>query len=152
VLVVAGAFLYRMTHTSVRVIASELTADHVKCFMVNAVLGTHHSPAAVESSLASSFGWHAQLPPRPEEEGLELVGARPCLYGEGHVAHIMYKHDGRPVSVFMLPGARGPEALLEVFGHHALLWSEGERTFVLIARESEEEAKRLVSFLRRSLH
>jgi anti-sigma factor RsiW len=151
VLIVASAFLYRMTHTSAGVIASELTADHVKCFMVNAVLGTHHSHAAVESSLARSFGWSAQLPPHPEQEGLELVGARPCLSGEGRVAHIMYRHEGRPVSVFMLPGARGPEALLDVLGHQALLWSEGERTFVLIARESEEETKRLVSFLRRTL-
>jgi anti-sigma factor RsiW len=151
VVVVVGAFLYRMTHTSELVIARELTADHVKCFLVNAVLGTRQSAAAVESSLASRFGWQAHLPSNPEHEELELVGERPCLYGEGRVAHIMYRHQGKPVSVFMLTGAREPEALLDVMGHQAVFWSQGERTFVLIARESEEEVKKLAAFLHDTL-
>lgn len=151
VLVVAGAFLYRMTQTSTRLMAAELTADHMKCFMLNAVLGAAHSPAVVESSLAAGFGWQAHLPERPEQAGLELVGARPCLYGEGKIAHIMYKHNGKPVSVFMLPGDQRGDQVLAVLGHEASIWTEGNRTFVLIARESRAELDRLASFVHASL-
>jgi hypothetical protein len=151
VLIVGGAFLYRMTQISTRVMAAELTADHVKCFLVNGMLRTTQSHAAVESSLAAGFGWDAQLPERPEEAGLELVGARPCLYGEGRVAHIMYRHNGDPVSVFMLPEKQRPEELLGVLGHEVAIWSHGDRTFVIVARKSSAEVERIASFVQATL-
>ena len=75
----------------------------MKCFAANSLLGTHDAPAAVESSMLSAFGWHLHLPEQFDASGLELVGARRCLYGEGKVAHLMYRDQGRPVSIFMLP-------------------------------------------------
>jgi anti-sigma factor RsiW len=151
VLVVAAAFLYRLTDGSTRVMAAELTADHVKCFMMNSVLGTSHGAAAVESSMAARFGWNAHLPAEPARAGLELVGGRPCLYGDGRMAHIMYRYKGRPVSVFMLPKKRRPEELLHIMGHEAAIWSEGDRTFVLIAREPRSEVERIAKFVHASL-
>ena len=152
VLIVGGAFLYRLTERSSRVLAAELTADHLKCFgVINGVLGTHDEPAAVERSMASRFDWHMRLPEQPDRAGLRLVGARPCLYGEGRVAHIMYRHNGRPVSVFMLPKATRPEEIVEVMGHQAAIWSAGDRTFVLIAREPPAEVARMVSFVQAGL-
>jgi len=151
VLIVGGAFLYRMTQLSTRVMAAELTADHVKCFLVNGVLRTAQSQAAVESSLAAGFGWDAHLPERPEEAGLELVGARPCLYGEGRVAHIMYRHNGDPVSVFMLPDTHRPDELVGVWGHEAAIRSRGERTFVIVARKPRAEVEQIASFVHATL-
>jgi anti-sigma factor RsiW len=151
VLLVGAAFLYRLTDSSTRVMAAELTADHVKCFMMNSVLGTAQAPSVVESSMAASFGWDAHLPEEPHRAGLELVGGRPCLYGEGRVAHIMYRHNGKPVSVFMLPKKRRPEELRRVMGHEAAIWSEGDRTFVLIAREPRSEVERIAEFVHASL-
>jgi anti-sigma factor RsiW len=151
VLLVGAAFLYRLTESSTRVMAAELTADHMKCFMINTVLGTSHPAAAVESSMATSFGWNARLPDHTAEIGLELVGSRPCLYGEGRVAHIMYRHNGKPVSVFMLPKKRRPEELLHVMGHEAAIWSDGDRTFVVIAREPRSEVERIAEFVHASL-
>ena len=152
VLIVGGAFLYQLTDRSSRVLAAELTADHLKCFgVINGVLGTHDEPAAVESSMASRFGWRMRLPEQPDRAGLQLVGARPCLYGEGRVAHIMYRHNGRPVSVFMLPKTTRPEEIVEVMGHEAAIWSAGDRTFVLIAREPPAEVARMVSFVQAGL-
>jgi anti-sigma factor RsiW len=151
VVLVGGAFLYELTDRSVRVMAAELTADHVKCFGLNRVLGTHQDAAAVEGAIGSSFGWHVRLPDRPDRAGLELVGARPCLYGEGRVAHIMYHHNGRPVSVFMLPKTARPDEVVEVMGHEAAIWSLGDRTFVLIAREPRAEVERMASFVQAGL-
>jgi anti-sigma factor RsiW len=151
VLIVGGAFLYRMTQISTRVLAAELTADHLKCAVMNSIAGTAQSPAFVESSMSSRFGWQADLPDHPEEAGLELIGARPCLYGEGAVGHIMYKHQGSTVSVFMLPGSRRPEQHLGVLGHQAAIWSTGDRTFVVIARKSQAELERIAAFIHDTL-
>jgi anti-sigma factor RsiW len=151
-LVVGGAFLYQATDRSVRVLAAELTADHVKCIAMNRALGTHQVPAAVESSMASGFGWRMHLPEHPEQVGLELIGSRPCLYGEGKVAHIMYRHDGRAVSLFMLPKTSRAQQLVRVLGHEAAIWCVGNRTFVLVAREPRPEVERIASFVQASLH
>lgn len=152
VLIVGGAFLYQLTARSASVLAAELTADHLKCFgVINGLLGTHDEPVAVESSMASRFGWRMRLPEQPDRAGLQLVGARPCLYGAGRVAHIMYRHHGRPVSVFMLPKTTRSEEMIEVMGHEAAIWSAGDRTFVLIAREPPAEVARMVSFVQTGL-
>jgi anti-sigma factor RsiW len=151
VVVVGGAFVYQITDKSARVMAAELTADHVKCFAMNSVLHTHDAPTAVESSMISGFGWQMRLPDEPARAGLELVGARPCLYGEGKVAHIMYRHQGRPVSLFMLPNASRSRELVEVFGHQAAIWCVGNRTFVLISREPKREVEQMASFVQASL-
>jgi anti-sigma factor RsiW len=150
-LVVGGAFVYQATDKSARVLAAELTADHVKCFAMNGVFGRHEGTAAVESSMANSFGWLAHLPDDPGRAGLQLVGSRQCLYGEGEIAHIMYRHDGRPVSLFMLPKTARTEELVEVLGHEAKIWCVGNRTFVLVARAPRPEVERLASFVQESL-
>jgi anti-sigma factor RsiW len=147
VLIVGGAFLYRMTQISTRVMAAELTADHLKCAVINSIAGTEQASTAVESSMSSRFGWRAQLPEHPEAAGLELIGARPCLYGEGSVAHIMYRHEGTTLSVFMLPRSHRPEEHLGLLGHQAAVWSIDDRTFVVIARKSREELDRIASFI-----
>ena len=152
VLIVGGAFLYELTDRSTTLMAAELTADHVKCFgILNSLLGTDHEPAAVEGSMVSSFGWHVRLPEHADQAGLDLVGARPCLYGEGRVAHIMYRHNGHPVSIFMLPKSARAEEFLDVMGHRAAVWSVGDRTFVLIASEPRKEVERMASFVQGAL-
>ena len=151
VLVVGGAFVYQATDKSVRVLAAELTADHVKCFAMNRALGTHAGATAVESSMADGFDWRMHLPADPASAGLELVGSRQCLYGEGEIAHIMYRHDGHPVSLFMLPKTARTAQLVEVLGHEAAIWCVGNRTFVLVAREPRREVERMASFVQASL-
>jgi len=47
----------------------------------------------------------------------------------------MYRHNGQPVSVFMIPKMTRSDEVVDVMGHEAAIWSVGGRTFVLIARE-----------------
>jgi anti-sigma factor RsiW len=152
VLVVGGAFVYQATDKSARVLAAELTADHMKCLALNYALGTHEGPEAVESTMASSFDWRVHLPADTSKAGMELVGARPCIYGEGKIAHIMYRHEGRLVSVFMLPKSARADEIVEVFGHQAKIWCAGNRTFVLVAREPRANVERMAQFVQASLH
>jgi anti-sigma factor RsiW len=151
VLVVAAAFLYQLTVRSSHVMAAELTADHVKCFVLNRLLDPHQSSSAVESTLASSFGWPVRLPSAPGQEGLELLGTRPCLYGEGRTAHLMFRHNGQPLSLFMLPDRVRADEMIDVLGHEAVVWSAGNRTFVLVSSEGHAEVERVASFIRSSI-
>jgi len=149
--VVGGAFLYQATEQSSHLLAAELAADHMKCFAMNAMLGTRQSVDTVQSSMASGFGWNMRLPSGAEREGLELVGARPCLYGEGKIAHVMYRHNGEPLSLFMLPRTARPEQLVETLGHECAIWSSADRTFVLVSRESRADVERLAEFVHASM-
>ncbi len=151
VLIVGAAFLYQLTAASSRVLAAELAADHVKCFALNGVLGTHEDAGAVESSMLSGFGWQMHLPAAADAAGLELVGSRPCLYGEGKIAHIMYRHHGEAVSLFMLPRESRAAEMVEVLGHKAAIWCDGDRTFVLLAREPKQNVERLAQMMQASM-
>ena len=155
VLVAGGAFLYEMTDRSTRVLAAELTADHVKCFgVVNSLLGTNANAAAVEQVMSDVFGWQMHVPEQGGGE-LELVGARPCFYARGKAAHLMYRHHGQPLSLFMLPQLARPgkrSETLDVMGHEAAVWSRDGRTFVLIGEEPAPELERVASVVQASLH
>lgn len=150
-LAVGGAFIYEATRSSSRVLAAELTMDHEKCFRLNRLLGTQQSPEVVEAALSSSFDWNVELPDTSGHADVSLVGSRPCLYGEGKVAHIMYMHNGQPVSLFMLPREARPDQLVEIFGHQCRIWSEGDRTFVLVARESAPEMEQMAALVRTTI-
>ena len=152
VLVLAGASLYQITARSTPVMAAELAADHVKCFLLQDLIGTRQPAGPVEYALASKFGWSAHLPERPDRAALELVGERTCLYGQGRVAHIMYRHEGRPVSLFMLPNNTRKDEVLDTLGHEAAVLSVGGRTFVLIGREPKVDFERMALFVRTGLH
>lgn len=150
VLAVGSALAYRASIGATQALAAELTADHVKCLMLNTVLRTHDDAAAVRDAMRSRFGWPVELPDA-ERGGLELVGSRPCLYEHGTVAHLMYRHHGVPVSVFMLPGVTRSADVAKAFGHDAVVWSDASRTFVLIAKAPRAEVDEVVSFVRTSL-
>ena len=150
-IVVGGAFVYQATDKSARIMAAELTADHLKCFAMNRAFGMHAGAAAVEGSMAAVFDWRMHLPSDPGQAELELVGSRECLYGEGEIAHIMYRHQGHPVSLFMLPKSARKEELIEVLGHEAKIWCVNGRTFVLVSREPRAEVERVASFVQASL-
>jgi len=152
VVLVAGAVVYEATERSTRLLAAELTADHVKCLGMNALLGTNSDAAAIEQMMASTFGWEVRVP-ESRDAGLEFVGARPCFYAKGRAAHLMYRHNGQPLSVFMLPqftlpgvSASHPDKL-DVMGHEAIVWSQNGRTFVMVAREPEQDMSRVAAIV-----
>src|SRR5688572_25974928 len=140
-LVVGGVLLYSLTGLSPTVLAAQLTLDHVKCFAV------HDSDAPVdvrssEEQYARDYGGDVRLP-RATVAGLQLVGMRRCFCTEGIAAHAMYRLNGRPVSLYVIPHARRERASTEVFGHDAVMWSSGNATYVLVSREPRETLEAL---------
>jgi anti-sigma factor RsiW len=140
-LILGGVLLYALTGFSPRVLAAQLTLDHVTCFAV------HDSESAVdvrasEEQYARDFGDKIALP-RITTAGLQLVGMRRCFCGEGAAAHAMYRLHGRPVSLYVIPDAGRDRASTDVFGHDAVMWTKGNATYVLLSREPRETLEAL---------
>ena len=151
------ALLSLATSRSDGLLAAQLTADHVKCF---GVFVSPDAPSAeasmIERILAEAYGFDVHVPPSSEEAGLELVGARRCLYVDGHVPHLLYRVGGQDVSLFVLDGVVRQEATITALGHHSSIWSEGASTFVLVAPSGGDglgagELARVVGYVRREL-
>ena len=133
VIVLGGVLLYSLTRLSPTVLAAQLTLDHVKCFAVDSA-ATAIDVRATENQYARDYGWRVQLP-RAAIDGLELVGLRRCLCAEGAAAHAMYRLNGRPVSLYVIPDASRDRAATDVFGHDAVIWSRQDITYVLVGKE-----------------
>jgi anti-sigma factor RsiW len=140
-LVVGGVLLYALTGLSPTVLAAQLTLDHLKCFAVHDT----QTPVDLRSSeeqYARDYGRDIRLP-RATIAGLELVGMRRCFCGEGVAAHAMYRLNGRPVSLYVIPDARHDRASADVFGHDAVMWTSGNATYVVVSGEPPERVQEL---------
>lgn len=148
VLAVAGVFVYGSFDRGARAFATQLTLDHVKCFAIEP--RGPADAAALSARWQRSHGW--SLPVPPPRAALELLGVRLCLSSEGRTAHIMYRHLGRPLSVFVARDeGRRPRAL-EVLGHQAIIWSDGDRTFAVVGREPLDEIERVAQYVKSVAH
>jgi hypothetical protein len=74
---------------------------------------------------------------------------RRCLYGDGRAAHLMYRLNGEPVSLFVIPGLSRPADDLSLFGHEQVVWTAGDRTYMLVARGGlRDDLARVAPYLR----
>jgi len=121
------------TQRSDTLLAAQLTFDHAKCFKLFAGEGSANADAArLEQMLADRYGWDVHVPPSSAAAGVELVGARRCLYADGRIPHVMYRVNGRNVSLYMLEGVARPDADVTSFRHRSRIWSRGATTYVLV--------------------
>jgi anti-sigma factor RsiW len=58
----------------------------------------------------------------------------------------MYRHDGRPVSLFMMPGKARESSSMATAGHAARIWSQNGTTYVLVASESQPDLQPVAAF------
>jgi anti-sigma factor RsiW len=147
VLAIAAA-IYALTASSTTTLAAQLTLDHVKCFTLT---GDPNAPVradVVEAELQERYGWTVDVPGDSEANQLRLVGGRRCLYGEGTIAHVLYRHNGAPLSLFMLPEKVRRSEIVEVMGHAAIIWSQNRRTFVLLGGEPRPEMEKIAGYIR----
>ena len=133
-IVFTGTALFSLaTQRSDTLLAAQLTADHAKCFKLFAGEGSATADAArLEQMLSDRYGWDVHVPPSSAAEGVELIGARRCLYADGRIPHVMYRVNGRNVSLFMLEGVARDDADVTSLGHRSRIWSRGATTYVLV--------------------
>jgi hypothetical protein len=154
-LAVGGVFMMGQQQRLEASFAAQMAKDHEKCF---GEFGSGHPPLepADAEALAAVHGVSVPVPaghdPAHAEAGdaaIDLVDVRSCDYDGGHMAHLLYEVEGRPVSLFVIPDERHAERSLEVVGHHARLWSNDEAAYVLVGQEDPADMDRVVRYMRR---
>lgn len=132
-LALAGG-LYWGTGQSSVLLAAQLTLDHIKCFMIDGDEDAHAMTAdGAQVRLHEAYGLDVRLPSPRDDAGARLVGVRSCLYGEGFVAHVLYRVQGQPVSMFVMPGRDASAVDVAAFGRHAEVLTNHGVTYVLVA-------------------
>jgi anti-sigma factor (TIGR02949 family) len=146
IVVAGGVSVYGLTRMSPTVLAAQLTLDHVKCFAL------HPSTApmdvrSTEERFAERYGWRLHVPMASAGDDLQLVGVRRCFCGEGPAVHVMYRHHGEPLSLYVLPHVAESSSASEVFGHDAVMWTNQDTTFVLLGKEPAASLRQLAGGL-----
>ncbi len=90
-------------------LAAQLTLDHIKCFIVD---GDDHADHFTADRRRSADAGPVRLVGADPDTGrraldVHLVAVRRCLYGEGMVAHVLYRVEDQPVSLFVMPDRAG---------------------------------------------
>ena len=153
VLVGAIAGLSVATHKSDTVLAAQLTADHMKCFREFAPAGAPGVDSRdVEERLEDQYGWDVHIPPSSTPAGVQLLGARRCLYADGTIPHVMYRVHGHDVSLYMLEGVQRPPAEVMALGHHSRIWTRGATTYVMISSAPSQEFARAARYVMQEAH
>jgi anti-sigma factor RsiW len=142
----AGTLVYAVATGSATLLAAELALDHVKCFALFEPHVAEADAAAVARQLEADYGWRLDVPASSPADRLVLLGARRCLSTDGRVAHVLYRHNGRPVSLFLIPGTARPEARVAVAGHVARIWTRGDTTCVMVGSESEPDLRPVAAY------
>lgn len=149
-LAVAGVFLFGL-NDNVEALAAQLTLDHVTCFQFAPERLGHADARTASREWTMAQGWPITIAASSSSAGLELLGVRRCTMSSGRVAHIMYKWRGEPLSVFVVPRtvrAMRDQEIVEKFGHEAVVWSNGGRTYVVLARGRPSELHSVIGYVR----
>jgi hypothetical protein len=133
----------------VQALAFQTTLDHVKCARFNAG-SSAADPVAAARRWQTQFGWAIRVP-ASTESGLELRAVRRCAVSDGRVAHLMYSWLGEPLSVYVLPKQTLDEAAAFVrrFRHNAVMWSQNDRTYIMVTSHPRDPAlDRVIAYVR----
>lgn len=141
------------TKQSDTLLAAQLTADHSKCFGLFAAPDAPPADARrLEEMLLDDYGWTVRVPPSSPQDGVQLIGARRCLYADGRIPHVMYRVNGQDVSLFLLEGVSRHDAEVTALGHHSRIWSRGGTTYVLVGPAGADELTMAVRYIMREAH
>lgn len=147
----AATLLYGVVTHSSTLLVAELTIDHLKCFAFFEPRDVQGDPGAVANRLQADYGWRLAIPASLPQERLTLLGARRCFSTDGRVAHVLYRHGDRPVSLFMMPNTTREAARVAFGGHVARIWSHDQTTYVLLGSESDPDLQPVATYFQASL-
>lgn len=145
----AGILWFGGTDAGTPVLAAQLTLDHVKCSKFNSGRATG-SPVQLATYWREQYGWPIRVP-EGFNDRLRLSGLRRCASSDGTTAHIMYTHYGRPLSLFIARDSERAARAIDVLGHEVVVWSAGDRTYVLVGKEPRAEMETLAAMIRKDL-
>jgi hypothetical protein len=157
VLLAVGLFVLFGWGSSVETYAAQLSVDHLKCFAYPPDASPAPDVTLIGKYWQAHAGWGLKIDSSSVMEGLTLLGIRKCGSSRGRVAHILYRWHGEPVSVYVLNHAfdRTPTAAhnhdVTRLGEHAIVWTEHDRTYAVIADRRLPDLQRVSDYARRSI-
>ena len=139
-LAVAVVFGFGLTEKA-QALAFQTTLDHMKCSRFNAG-HTRADAGHAEHEWQSRFGWKIDVPDSSSGSNLELRGVKRCGVLDGGVAHLMYSWMGEPLSVYVLPKRTLGDAAtyVERFNHNSIMWSQNDRTYIIVTSHRRDPA------------
>ena len=150
-LALLGVLGYGMTGASSTVLAAQLALDHLKCVRLVSP-GATVNPVQAVKEWAQRYQWTPRVPSPSPTRQASLVGVRRCLYGHGHLAHLLYDVEGHTVSLFVMPRSEYPAgaapARHDFLGQHAEVWAEGDQSFAVVGDVSPETLSSLAAEFR----
>jgi anti-sigma factor RsiW len=160
VVIAGGFFLLFGLGTSVDSYATQLAADHIKCFKFPPG-STPADGRVLGNSWEQAHGWPLRISDAGPDatEDLELVGLRRCGSTLGRVAHVLYRWRGQPLSVYVLNDrlpditslGRNRYAQVKKLGEQEIIWSDRGRTYAVVARASIPDLQRVATQVRRRI-
>ena len=143
--------------SSVETYAAQLAADHVKCFQFPPDASTASDVTLLGKTWQATAGWALKVAASTPSEQLQLLGIRRCGSSRGRVAHVFYKWRGEPLSVYVLNHRfdHAPDAAhdhdFNKLGEHAIVWTERERTYAVVASKRLPDLQHAAHYVRRSV-
>jgi anti-sigma factor RsiW len=152
-LLVVGAIFFFGLNRGVELLAAQLAADHVKCHWF-ADHDARPDPTLLSTEWKKDNGWPLKVPASTPELDLQLVGIRRCGSTEGPNAHILYNWRGTELSVYVMNressrATEKPQFVTKV-GEETVIWSEGGRTYAVVASGNRRDLAPLVDYVKLS--
>ena len=157
VLLAGALFVLFGLGSSVETYAAQLSADHLKCFQYPPEASSAPDVTLLGRTWQATNGWGLKVASSTTMEGLTLLGIRKCGSSRGRVAHILYRWHGEPLSVYVLNHRFDHSATaahdhdVTRLGEHAIVWTEHDRTYAVIADHRLPDLQRVATYVRRSI-
>ena len=126
--------------------AAQLAKDHEKCFVDLTAVDGKFDTVSAQVALLDLAGIRLTVP--DESDAFDVIDVRYCQYNGGGMAHILCEWRGQPVSLFVVPGRSRRERRIETIEHNAVIWSEDDTGFALVAEQGSVEMAPVVEYVR----
>jgi anti-sigma factor (TIGR02949 family) len=150
-LVVLGVFAYSSLSGRGTALAMQLAKDHIRC---TGIVGGRApaDPEAQKQTWKQRLGWAVDVPTFSPGDDLQFVQLRRCLHDKNvFMAHILYRRQGRLLSLFVMPEPEPDRSELTVEGERTLIWKQGGRTYAVVGANSSAELQELADRFSRVL-
>jgi anti-sigma factor RsiW len=151
-LAVAGVLVFGLVSGRGTALAAQLAEDHLRCLRAVSRRAPADSTQMAER-WQKSRGWFVKVPGTSRKDDMEFIALRRCFHGDRQeLAHALYRHKGRIVSLFIFPDDdSGRRANLEIMGQREVIWSQGGRSYAVVADGDAADVYALKEFFSRKL-
>lgn len=145
ILAVGGVLVFSQNRLEAA-FAAQLAKDHEKCFFDRSSLDPGFDVSRAEAALQRMIGVSTSIP--GETDAFDVIDVRYCQYDGGEMAHVLCEWRGQPVSLFVVPGRSRRERNIETIQHNAVIWSENDMGFALVAEQGPVEIGQVAAYVR----